>query len=201
MAYEVRLWESGVVATRTNNWHDFFNALVWLTFPATKRAINTSHMLALNPEGEARGTVRDALTHFDECGVVVVSSQPELLDLLARFQWKTLFVERRAAVIADMRFFVVGHASYEQLLQPFRGMTAKAVLYDVAADWLNLPLAEQIAEIDRRLSNELLSGRYARPRDFHPLPLLGIPGMTPENESPAYYDDTYQFRTGRRQAA
>ena len=27
--------------------------------------------------------------------------------------------------------------------------------------------------------------------------LLGIPGVTPENEDPAYYEDTYQFRPGR----
>jgi len=30
------------------------------------------------------------------------------------------------------------------------------------------------------------------------LPLLGIPGVTPENADPAYYDDTWQFRPGRR---
>ena len=35
---------------------------------------------------------------------------------------------------------------------------------------------------------------YVRPRDFAPLPLLGMPGATPDNEFPAYYDDTRQFR-------
>ncbi|HLO65211.1 MAG TPA: DUF3025 domain-containing protein, partial [Azonexus sp.] len=39
-----------------------------------------------------------------------------------------------------------------------------------------------------------------KPHDFQPLPLLGIPGVTPENENPAYYDDTWQFRPGRRAA-
>jgi hypothetical protein len=47
----------------------------------------------------------------------------------------------------------------------------------------------------------LKSGQYARPRDFQPLPLLGIPGVTPDSEDPAYYDDTWQFRPGRRGAA
>jgi hypothetical protein len=54
----------------------------------------------MTPAGAARGTTRDALTHFDECGIVVLSSQPELLDLLRDFRWKALFVERRADVRA-----------------------------------------------------------------------------------------------------
>lgn len=199
LAYERRIWESGEVATRPDNWHDFFNALVWLAFPQTKRAINRSHIEAMRPEGEARGKVRDALTHFDECGMVVLSSQPELLELLRNFQWKTLFAERRDQVARCMRFIIVGHATYEQLLAPFRGMTAKAVLYEVTADWLELSPEEQIAAVDARLAADLSSGRYTRPRDFQPLPLLGIPGVTPDSESPSYYDDTWQFRPGRRQ--
>lgn len=201
LAYESRVWEKGEVATRPDNWHDFFNALVWMRFTQSKRAINLSHILAMNPEGEARGRVRDALTHFDECGIVVLSSVPDLLDLLRDFQWKTLFVERRAEVIRCMRFVIFGHATYEQLLKPFRGMTAKAILYDIDADWLAMPSDQQIAAVDTRLAADLASGRYTRPRDFQPLPLLGIPGVTPENESPAYYDDTWQFRAGRRQAS
>lgn len=198
LAYECRIWETGEVATRPDNWHDFFNALVWLTFPKTKIAVSASHVRAMTPAGEARGVIRDTLTHFDECGIVVVSSQPDLLDLLRDFQWKTLFVERRAEVLRDMRFIIFGHATYEQLLQPFRGLTAKAILHDVDAGWLALSLPEQIAAVDRRLAAELSSGRYRRPRDFQPLPLLGIPGMTPDNEHAAYYDDTWQFRPGRQ---
>jgi hypothetical protein len=202
LGYECRIWQTGAVATRPDNWHDFFNALVWLAFTETKRAINLSHMQAMLPEAEGkaqgRGNVRDALTHFDECGIVVLSSQPELLELLRNFQWKTLFVERRSEVVRSMRFLIVGHATYEQLLQPFRGLTAKAVLYTVTDELLAAPLVEQVRLIDARLAVDLVSGRYTRPRDFQPLPLLGIPGVTPDNEAPAYYDDTWQFRPGRR---
>lgn len=197
LAYECRIWETGEVETRLDNWHDFFNALVWLSFPKTKIAISTSHVRAMSPAGEARGMARDALTHFDECGIVVLSSRPELLDLLRAFEWKKLFVEQRAAVQTAMRFVIFGHATYEQLLKPFRGLTAKAVLYEVSEGWLEMPFAEQLAAVDLRLAADLASGRYRRPRDFQPLPLLGIPGVTPENEDPAYYDDTWQFRPGR----
>jgi hypothetical protein len=198
LVYECRIWKSGEVETRPDNWHDFFNALVWLSFPQTKIAVSAAHMRAMQAPGEVRGTTRDALTHFDECGIVVLASQPELLDLLRDFQWKQLFVERRAEVIRSMRFVIFGHATYEQMLKPFRGLTAKAVLYEVSEAWLEMGDSEQLAAVDKLLATDLISGRYTRPRDFHPLPLLGIPGVTPDSEDPAYYDDTWQFRPGRR---
>lgn len=198
LAYECRIWESGEVETRPDNWHDFFNALVWLSFPQTKIVVSAAHVAAMQAPGAARGTLRDTLTHFDECGIVVLSSRPELLDLLRQFRWQALFVEHRAEVVRAMRFVVFGHAMYEALLQPFRGLTAKAVLHQVSADWFALPMAEQVAAVDRLLASELNGGRYARPRDFQPLPLLGIPGVTPDSENPAYYDDTWHFRLGRR---
>ena len=133
LVYECRIWESGEVETRPDNWHDFFNALVWLSFPQTKTAISAAHVRAMQAPGEARGTARDVLTHFDECGIVVLSSQPDLLALLRAFRWKELFVERRAEVVRSMRFVIFGHATYEQMLRPFRGLTAKAVLYEVDA--------------------------------------------------------------------
>lgn len=201
LVYECRIWESGEVETRPDNWHDFFNALVWLTFPHTKIAVSMAHMRAMQAPGAARGTTRDALTHFDECGVVVLSSQPELLDLLRDFQWKQLFVARRAEVIRCMRFVIFGHATYEQMLRPFRGLTAKAVLYEVSEAWLEMGDSERLAAVDKLLAADLISGRYTRPREFQPLPLLGIPGVTPDNEDPAYYDDTWQFRPGRRATA
>ena len=198
MVYECRIWENGEVETRPDNWHDFFNALVWLSFPQTKIAISAAHVRAMQAPGEKRTNQRDILTHFDECGVVVLSSQPELLDLLREFRWKELFVERRAEVVRSMRFVIFGHATYEQLLKPFRGLTAKAVLYPVSEHWLSMAMQAQLSAVDGMLAADLTSGRYTRPRDFQPLPLLGIPGATPENENPAYYDDTWQFRPGRR---
>ena len=200
LAYECRIWESGEVETRPDNWHDWFNALVWLTFPQTKIAVSARHVRAMTPQGEARGSERDALTHFDECGIVVLSSRPDLLDLLRNFQWKALFVEHRLALECHMRFIVFGHAIYEALLNPFRGLTAKAVLHEVDDAWLQLPVAEQLVAVDAILAADLSSGRYTRPRDFQPLPVLGIPGVVPENADPAYYDDTWQFRPGRRRA-
>ena len=198
LPYECRIRDSGEVETRPGNWHDYFNALVWLTFPQAKRILSGRHAQAMDPAGTARGAPRDALTHFDECGIVVLSSQPDLLDLLRDFKWKALFADRRVDVQRAMRFVVFGHATYEALLKPFRGLTAKAILHAVDESWLNLPAPAQLAAVDDLLAADLAGDRYIRPRDFQPLPLLGIPGVTPDSDDPAYYDDTWQFRPGRR---
>src|SRR5262249_26039402 len=42
-AYEIRVFETGEVQTRPDNWHDLFNALVWIAFPRTKAALNRHH--------------------------------------------------------------------------------------------------------------------------------------------------------------
>ena len=198
LAYECRIRDTGEVETRPGNWHDFFNVLVWLTFPRTKLAISARHVQAMRPAGAVRGSERDALTHFDECGIVVLSSQPELLDLLRAFQWKPLFVERRTEVVRAMRFFVFGHATYESLLSPFRGLTAKAILYGIDESWLRLAIDAQLAAVDTWLAADFGRGLFTHPRDFQPLPLLGIPGVTADNEAPSYYDDTWHFRPGRQ---
>ncbi len=200
LGYEARIWARGDVETRPDNWHDFFNALVWLTFPRAKAALNARHARVLAEQHVGRGRQRDAMTHFDECGVVVVTSDPSLLELLRGFFWRQLFWDRRADLAADLRCFVFGHATYEQLLAPFRGLTAKAVLLEVSQDWLRQPLAVQLANLDLRLASALAAGVHDDPRALHPLPLMGFPGVTPASEHADYYDDTWQFRPGRRVA-
>ena len=204
LGYEARIAARGEVDARPDNWHDWFNALVWLTYPKAKAALSARHAaeLALSDisaeaPGARRGETRDAMTHFDECGAVVVAEDAELLDLLGAFKWRELFVVRRAEVVTGLRVFVFGHATYEALLAPFRGLTAKCVLTPVAAGWLARPLAEQLAEIDSWLATDLAAGKHGDPRGLQPLPLLGVPGVTADSENPAYYDDTWQFRPGR----
>lgn len=198
LGYEERIARCGEVETRPDNWHDWFNGLVWLTFPRAKAALSARHAAELAPRHAARGVARDAMTHFDECGAVVVAENPLLLELLAGFRWRELFVAHRAELIAGLRVVVFGHATYEALLSPFRGLTAKCVLTEVAPGWLRQPLAEQLDEIDGWLAADLAAGLHGNPRALQPLPLLGLPGVVPENEDPAYYDDTWQFRPGRR---
>ncbi|MBL8521307.1 MAG: DUF3025 domain-containing protein, partial [Betaproteobacteria bacterium] len=67
--YETCIAETGEIATRPNQWHDMFNALAWLSFPAAKGAINAQHAALLAERGDvearARSVERDVLTLFD----------------------------------------------------------------------------------------------------------------------------------------
>lgn len=201
--YETRVYARGKVLTRSRNWHDLFNALVWITFPRSKAAINRHHyreMLARQGEG-LRGTPRDVLTLFDEGGVIVVSSEPELGALLREFKWKKLFWQRRSEVVESMRFYVFGHSIYEKALQPYKGITAKTVIFDVTARELERPLPQQLATLDARLAKYFSDPKaLVATEAYAPLPVLGIPGWTADNENERYYDDTQHFRPGRKQA-
>ncbi len=203
-SYEERAYHRGEVATRVDNRHDLFNALIWLAFPRSKAAINRRHheaLLAARAAGsDVRGPLRDALTQFDECGVIVTGTAPELWLRLRDHCWREVFVLRRAELLRTTRFVVFGHASHDLLGEPFVGLCGKALFIDVDATWLDLSAEAALAELDTRLAARLETGEFA-PSDWQPLPLLGIPGATPENEDPAYYDDTRQFRPPRRMAA
>jgi hypothetical protein len=198
--YEKRVFAYGKVLTRNRNWHDLFNALVWITFPKTKAAINRHHYREMQSRegGEARGPVRDALTLFDESGVIVASSDAGLSGLLTGFQWKELFWTRRDEVAGAMRFHLFGHALYEKALAPYKGITGKSVIVDVSARELERPLPQQLASLDAQLARSFADMRsLASTEDYAPLPILGVPGWTADNESERYYEDTQQFRPGR----
>ena len=210
MSYEERSYWLGEVETRPGNWHDGFNALIWLTYPLTKAALNERHHRALGGQRPAgnpgRGPLRDALTQFDECGVAVVSTRIDLWDGIRAHCWQEVFWTRRDEVRQCLKVFVFGHASLDLLRTPHIGLCGKALFLHVDEAFLAQPAAAQLAEVDRRMAQRFSGdlnayGAYTRPRDFHPLPLLGIPGVTPDNAFPAYYEDTRQFRPLRRAAA
>ncbi len=199
-SYEERAFLSGEVATRPGNRHDLFNALVWLSFPLTKAALNRRHVSALqsarNTASAGRGPLRDAFTQFDECGVIVAGSCPDLWAALCAHSWREAFVERRDELQRTTRFLVFGHASHDALASPFVGLCGKALFLDVDAAWLELTEAAALLEIDARLAARFAVRNFS-PRDLQPLPLLGIPGATIDNESPDYYEDRRQFRPAR----
>lgn len=204
LAYEERAFLAGEVETRPDNRHDLFNALIWLFFPRAKAAMNRRHheeLRAARARGDGRrGAVRDALTQFDECGVIVAGSRPDLWRSLREHRWREVFVERREELTATTCFIVFGHASHDLLAAPFPGLCGKALFVE-----LDLPPADSAKDVLHDALDRHLAGRFAHdaltPRDLQPLPLLGIPGATPASENPAYYDDARQFRPARTMGA
>ncbi len=96
--YEQRIAERGEIATREANWHDLFNALIWLRHGAIKRALNQRQMLDIRQLGaKDRSRAQYAQTHFDEAGVIVVLRDPALLALWDSHDWHGLFWRERSA--------------------------------------------------------------------------------------------------------
>jgi Protein of unknown function (DUF3025) len=202
LGYEAQIFSSGAVPTRADNVHDLFNALVWVSFPLSKAAINARHIASRHDRAERknRGPVQDALTLFDESGVIVVSDRPQLLALIEDFSWKELFWRQREAVVRHMRFFLFGHGLMEQMLAPYIGVTGKALLMNVESAWLEGNTDALLQHIDAKSRDMIASPTYfVRGRDLFPLPLLGIPGWSQENERESFYDNVDYFRRGRRE--
>ena len=200
--YEARLFLRGELQVRERSWHDLLNVLVWLAFPRAKAALNARHYAALEAQHAAgaanRGPTQDALTLFDEGGVIVLSGDPELLDCLRAWRWKELFWTRRAQLPARMRFHLFGHALYEKALRPFLGITGRGIVLEAGPDLLGAPLAEQLAVADAKLAAYLSSSAtLATTRELEIVPVLGVPGWCPENEREEYYDNPDYFRPAR----
>ncbi len=201
-SFEPRTYLRGEVMIRPLNWHDLFNALVWTTFPTAKAVINARHYCALTSQTESRRSATgDALTMFDEDGLVVLSSDDRLLDLLRGFRWKELFWARRDETRNRARFLIFGHAMYEKALNPFTGMTGKALLFSVPDKTLRLKGCELNAAVDQLLAAHAHSpGNLECGRALAPLPVLGVPGWWSRNENAEFYDDKTYFRPGRLRA-
>lgn len=202
--YAPRVFLTGELQTRRENWHDFFQFLSWLMFPRTKAVINALHV----PYAEARlmaatdlgrrSPLENMLSLFDEGGAVIIASDVSLLHLIREFRWKELFWERRAAVARSLRCITFGHALYEKALQPYIGMTANAILLDADQTLLEQPLDVLLPALDARLAAVFAAGTaYTQPQHLQPFPLLGMPGWDEANNCAAYYDNTRYFRTGR----
>ena len=198
--FERRVVEQNELIVRPNSLHDLMNALVWLTFPKTKRAISEAHVsLGVNHDGKTRPRRRDVLTVFDESGMIVLSTRDDLRELNRTHQWRELFVTHRAAFRAEARPILFGHGAMEQLGNQLplvhHGLTAKAL-------WLPLAINMSLCELDDHLSTCIVNGERLHEQEHTiPMPLLGLPGWFAENESPDCYNDESVFRPIRSRSA
>ena len=186
-AYEQYIFDTGRVPTR-ENLHDFFNGLVWLQFPHTKRRLNQLQAQAIAADGvqAVRGPLRDALTVFDENGAVL-SAPPALWAALRARDWQALFVDLRP-LWREAWLVLFGHALLEKLVSPRKPTVAHVYQAPVAIN--------SIASLDAWLAQAVQPGPWAA-KPFTPLPVLGVPGWWPANEVPGFYGDAQVFRPPR----
>lgn len=204
MAYEEFIGATGQVPTR-DNLHDFFNALVWQTFPGIKRALNAlqAAQIARAGVGKSRGPARDAATIFDENAALLVVRDNEagraLVDDLRAHRWLAALYDKRGMFGRDAEVWLFGHALMEKLVAPRKAITAHtrivfapaevfALSWDGRRDWIDAAVARVLVE--EGLSNAA----------FTPLQALGVPGWWPGQDEAFYRDETV-FRPTRRTSA
>jgi len=198
LEYEKHIFCTGEVSTREKSWHDLFNALVWSRFPHLKVAMNAVHFRELGSSRDGRrGKQRDALTLFDESGVIVVSSVREYLDALAGRDWMSVFRENASAWHDEIKVFVPGHALLEKFPQPYKSLTAHALLIRMDGSFLEKPRSTLLQILDEILAECLLAGLILdSPASLSPLPLMGIPGWwEPREQNDDFYEDPRVFRS------
>ena len=204
-AYEAFISQTGQVPSR-RNLHDFFNALVWLTYPRSKAQLNALQAAELarrreddvspggSGVGSTRGAVRDRATIFDENAALLISADPAIESALQAHAWQDALVERRAAfgVRCEVRLF--GHALIEKLVNPYKAITAHVWILHVDAAYFALSAMQKKAVVDSLLYAQL----QQRLLDTAPtpLPVLGVPGWWPAQDK-AFYADAAVFRPQR----
>ena len=175
MAYEAFIGATGQVPTR-DNLHDFFNALVWLTFPGIKRDENAALLV-----------VRD-----NDAGHALV-------DDLRAHRWLDALYDGRAMFGRDAEVWLFGHALMEKLVTPRKAITAHTRVVFVDDAYFLLAPAARRAWIDHEvaaaLAGEGLASNGAA-AGFTPLQVLGVPGWWPGQDAD-FYRDTTVFRPRR----
>lgn len=195
--YEERIHARGDIATREANWHDLFNALAWLRYPAIKRALNAQQAAEIAHMGtRERSRPQCAMTHFDEAGVLVAMRDPALLALWDAHDWHGLFWRRRDAWLdGSIRVEVFGHALLEHALTAGKLLVGKALVFVCATE-------AEAAMVPSSCADGIAGGVLLRdPLELRPLPLSGVPGWHPDNGDEAFHRTTacYQpLREGRR---
>lgn len=197
--YESRIHAHAQIATRADNWHDFFNALIWRRYAPLKAALNRRQVAEIAVMGDKqRSRAQCALTHFDEGGVIVVLRDPALLARWDAHDWHGLFWDARTAWHdGTIRAEVFGHALLEMALVPGKLITGKAIAVLDETSKSADPVETLAAAIDEAQA-------LTDPQELRALPISGIPGWHPENDNAAFYTEAECFRPlreGRRYPA
>jgi hypothetical protein len=202
-AYEAFIGATGGVPTR-DNLHDFFNGLVWLSFPRIKVQLNAlqAAQIALDGVGKSRGPARDGATIFDENAALLVVRDGDaghaLAAALREHQWREAFVTQRASFGPDAQVWLFGHALMEKLVAPRKAITAHTRVVVASGDFFALDHDARRAWLDQKVAGDLAAHGLST-ADFTPMQVLGVPGWWPGQDDD-FYNDATVFRPRRAPA-
>lgn len=156
--YDAAIAIAGTVPTREGNLHDLMNALVWASFPRSKRALHARQHQLVSTAGPARpGEAKhrtsegDTLAMLDEGGLLVVVERE------AAAEANRFARARDAAALGDLarsgrtRPAAFGHALYQHLVQG--GGVALGMVVVLAFD--REAAAISLSEVDDALAGRI----------------------------------------------
>lgn len=199
MGYEICIYKTGEVPTRLSNWHDFFNMLIWYSFPKIKSRLNALQYAEITKRmgsSKNRSATENYLTLLDENGVIVVSSNKALLEHIRGMEWKSLFWDQQECLNKEIKCFILGHSLHEKLLNPYIGMVGHSILLDVSPTFFDESLINQLETIEKAVVD--INFSCLSPRDLFPIPILGFKGWHEATNSEEFYYNKNYFRRQRQ---
>ena len=204
--YEAWIAKHHTIPTRAN-WHDALNALIWITFPRTKRVLNHIQSREISTHGVARTRVRDAATLFDENAAILLCNDQKWFDALRERRWVDVLWHQRNDFLRETRLIVFGHALLEKLQNPYKTITAHVFflnidqpldqLFNWKSGWKNQQASETIDhQLAEKISVSFIKNEFLS-HVFTPLPVLGVPDWSLSagwEQNLALYEDTHVFR-------
>lgn len=186
MHYEQRIYQKGLIATRENNWHDLFNAMMWLRYPRIKSALNTRQWRDIEQHGlKTRSPGQCAMTLFDEAGAIVCMPT-EMIDCWKAHDWQGLFIEHADSWLSGRaRVAVFGHALLDHALVTETLLVAKCIVFNDQKNLLDC-VEEMAGNIE---SGQCLQAN----RELRTLPLCGIPGWHSAADSAVFVNTAACF--------
>lgn len=191
--YEQRIFEQGVISTRSRNWHDLFNAFIWLRFPRIKAALNARQYQDIAEVGvKQRTRSQCALTHFDEAGAVIRLNDERLLAHWDEHDWPALFAGfNRALADGEAQIWLFGHSIYEHALNPDIALIAKAQVFIGGA-------TVDDGRMDAWLAGCIIGRQcFADPQELRPIPLSGLAHWHADYGQADFYRSVPCFRPKR----
>lgn len=159
--YDGRIALGSEVPTRERDWHDFFNALCFATYPRAKRALHRRQFAILQRRIEpgatrlppARIPEQDSLTLFDEGGAVVATEARSAQQLMAAPEADRAELLRELSDSKCARIIPFGHALFEHLVEGLRCPGGSTRIVELPT--LNLPDAALLTQVDQSLAAQL----------------------------------------------
>jgi hypothetical protein len=158
--YDAAIALEGTVPTRENNLHDLMNALVWASFPLSKRALHSrQHRLVstagLPRSGEAKSRTpeADTLAMLDEGGLLVVVDERAAEEATRVTRARDAGATGELARAGLARPVGFGHALYQHLVQDGGRAALGLAVVLVHGDVEKAPLSDIDALLARRIED------------------------------------------------